>query len=109
MSSKEQLDEFVKTILVCKSEHPGSNPGQGNYFPLLVTFTFSKISMAVARVSSVLKEGLTTLIPKKSFFSLKNAKQNIVDWMLVTICMLKTMSLLKHQHRVKNNTHLGRL
>ncbi|KAF6033252.1 hypothetical protein EB796_008431 [Bugula neritina] len=37
---------------------------------------------------------------------LKNAKQN-VDWMLVTICMLKTMSLLKHQHRVKNHTQLG--
>ncbi|KAF6028752.1 hypothetical protein EB796_012944 [Bugula neritina] len=34
------------------------------------------------------------------FFSLKSAKQNVVDWMLVAICMLKTMPLLKHQHRV---------
>jgi len=39
MSSKEQLDEFVKSILVCKSEHPGSNPGQGNYFSLVYLLT----------------------------------------------------------------------
>jgi len=41
MLIKEHLDEFVKSILVYKSEHPGSNPGQGNYFSPVYLLTTS--------------------------------------------------------------------